>query len=98
IEPGATKTEFADVTLAPMMERSGNSPYSAMAKKIEQMIKSYDEPGNACDPSVIAKVVSQAIKAKKPKTRYVAGKYAKLLVLMRKFLGDRLFDRIILNL
>ncbi|MEM7593359.1 MAG: oxidoreductase, partial [Cyanobacteria bacterium P01_A01_bin.83] len=47
IEPGATKTEFADVTLAPMMERSGNSPYSAMAKKIEQMIKSYDEPGNA---------------------------------------------------
>ena len=87
IEPGATKTEFVDVTLAPMMERSGNSAYSAMAERIEQTIKSYEKPGNASDPSVIAKVVSQAIKAKKPKTRYVAGKNAKLSVLLRKFLG-----------
>jgi hypothetical protein len=68
-----------------------------MAKKIEKIIKSYNDPGNASDPSVIAKVVSQAIKAKKPNTRYVAGKLARPLILMRKLLSDRLFDKIITN-
>ncbi len=97
IEPGVIKTNFGDVTLPPMMERSGNSAYSAMAKKIEKMIKSYNDPGNASDPSVIAKVVSQAIKVKKPKTRYPAGKLAKPLIFMRKWLGDRIFDKIIMS-
>lgn len=97
IEPGVIQTEFGDVTIPAMMKRSGNSAYSAMAKKIEEMIKSYNDPGNASDPSVIAKVVSQAIKAKKPKTRYVAGKLAKPLILIRKWLGDRIFDKIIMN-
>ena len=71
---------------------------TAIAKRTEQIIKSYQEPGNAADPSVIAKVVSQAIKVKKPKTRYVAGKHAKLLVWLRKFLGERIFDRIVMSL
>jgi NAD(P)-dependent dehydrogenase (short-subunit alcohol dehydrogenase family) len=97
IEPGAIKTEFGEVMLAPMMERSGNSAYSAMAEKMQQITKRAFKPGNASDPSVIAKVVSQAIKAKKPKTRYVAGKLAKPLILMRKWLGDRIFDKIITN-
>ena len=97
IEPGAIKTEFGDVMLAPMMERSGNSAYSAMAKKMEQMTKSSYEKGNASEPSIIAEVVSQAIKAKKPKTRYAAGKFAKPMILMRKWLGDRIFDKIIMS-
>lgn len=97
IEPGVIKTEFGDVMLAPMMERSGNSAYSTMAKKMEQMTKNSYEQGNASDPSVIAKVVSQAVKAKKPRTRYVAGKLAKPMIFLRKWLGDRLFDKIIMN-
>ena len=97
IEPGIIKTEFDDVMLTPMMERSGNSPYSALAKKMEQMTKNSYQKGNASDPSVIAKIVSQAIQAKKPKTRYVAGKLAKPLILIRKWLGDRIFDKIIMN-
>lgn len=97
IEPGIIKTEFDDVMLAPMMERSGNSAYSAMAKKMKQMTKSSYEKGKASDPSVIAKVVSQAIKARKPKTRYVAGKLAQPLILIRKWLGDRIFDKLIMN-
>ena len=97
VEPGIIKTEFDDVMLTPMMERSGNSAYSALAKKMEQMTKSSYEKGNASQPSVIAKVVSQAIKAKKPKTRYIAGKLAKPLILIRKWLGDRIFDKIIMS-
>ena len=97
VEPGIIKTEFDDVMLAPMMERSGNSAYSKLAKKMERMTKNSYKKENASDPSVIAKVVSQAIKAKKPKTRYVAGKLAKPLILIRTWLGDRIFDKIIMN-
>jgi NAD(P)-dependent dehydrogenase (short-subunit alcohol dehydrogenase family) len=97
VEPGATKTKFVDVTLPLMMELSGNSAYSATAARIEQIFKSYEKPGNASNPTVVAKVVSQAVKAKKPKTRYVAGKFARTLILMRKLLSDRIFDKIIMN-
>ena len=97
IEPGVIKTDFGSVTLAPMLQRSASSVYLPIAKKIEQMVKSYQKPGNASDPAVIAKVVSQAIEARKPKTRYVAGKYAKLLIILRKLLNDRLFDKIIMS-
>ncbi len=95
IEPGAIKTEFGDVMLAPMMERSGNTAYSAMAKKMAEMAKTSYEKGMASEPAVIANVVSQAVKAKNPKTRYVAGKLAKPLLFLRKYLGDRIFDKII---
>ena len=95
IEPGAIKTEFGDVMLAPMMERSGNSAYGAMAKKMAEMTKKSYEQGNSSDPTVIAQVVSQAIKAKKPKTRYAAGKLAIPLMFIRKWFGDRIFDKII---
>ena len=95
IEPGAIKTEFGDVMLAPMMERSGNSAYAPMAKKMAEMTKKSYEQGNASDPTVIAQVVSQAIKAKNPKTRYAAGKLAIPLMFVRKWFGDRIFDKII---
>jgi hypothetical protein len=46
---------------------------------------------------IIARTVSQAIKAKKPKTRYVAGFLAKPVILIQKWLGDRILDKIITN-
>ena len=98
IEPGAIKTEFGNAMLASIIERSIDSAYFPVAKKLEQMVKSYQEPGNASDPSVIAKVVSQVVKVKKPKTRYVADKYAKSLIIMRKLFSDRIFDKIIMSL
>ena len=45
--------------------------------------------GRGSPPAVIGKVVSQAIKSQKPKTRYVAGNLAKPLMFVRKWFGDR---------
>ena len=97
IEPGAIQTEFGDVMLEPMIARSGNSAYSDIAKKMAQATKNAYEKGNSSPPSVIAKVVSQAIKAKKPKTRYAAGKFAEPLIFIRKWFSDRIFDKIIVS-
>jgi hypothetical protein len=78
--------------LQPMMERSGNTAYGEFARRIEKATRESYEKGGASSPSVIASVILKAIRAKRPKTRYAVGKYAKPLIFVRKWLGDRFFD------
>lgn len=93
IEPGAIATEFGDVMLDPMLERSANGPYGLMAQAMAKAIKeSYEKVGASSPPSVIANAISNAIQSSRPKTRYVAGKLAKPLMFIRKYFGDRVFD------
>ena len=92
IEPGAIQTEFGDVLYQPLLDRSGEGPYAAMAQKVAQVIKAAYADGAGSPPSVIADVISRAIRASRPKRRYVAGKYARLMMFMRRWFGDRIFD------
>lgn len=96
IEPGLIDTEFADVVSGPMLERSGAGVYATLARRVaDGTRKNY--AGGATPPSVIADVIAKAIVARRPRTRYVAGKYAKMLMSMRKWLGDRVYDRSIMS-
>jgi short-subunit dehydrogenase len=98
VEPGAIATEFGDVMLEPMLSRSGEGPYSHIAQSMANATRSsYEKKGASSPPSVIANVISKAIEAKRPRTRYVAGKMAKPLMFIRKHLSDRAFDRIMLS-
>jgi hypothetical protein len=47
--------------------------------------------------SVITKTILQIVESKKPKTRYVVGAMAKPMMWMRKYLGDRMFDKILMS-
>ncbi len=97
IEPGAIQTEFGDVLAGPLLERSGTSPYAALARKMAESTRESYEAGNASPPALIADVIGKAVAARRPKTRYAAGKYARQLIATRKWLGDRVFDRIIMR-
>ena len=97
IEPGIIQSEFGSTMLGPLMERSGNSVYSQMAKSVESATKKTYEKGGASHPSLIAKTISNALKAKRPKTRYAVGKLAKPLIFIRKWFGDRIFDRVVMS-
>lgn len=95
IEPGGILTEFADVLTEPMMNRSGNSVYSEMAKSVRNSTSEmYKEGSNLPKPQIIANLVSKALKSNKPKTRYSAGYMAKPLLFMRWLLSDKMFDSI----
>lgn len=95
IEPGLIETGFGDAASTGLVERSGAGPYAKMAKGVAaSMNRSYGQ-GRGTDPRVIADVVGDAVKARRPKTRYAAGRYAKLMIGVRKWLGDRVFDRLI---
>lgn len=98
LEPGVIATAFGDVLYEPMLKVSGNGPYKKFALAVAEAIKSsYSKPNGASPSSVIADTLVKIVNSSQPKTRYRVGKLAKPLVWMRTFLGDSLFDKIILS-
>ena len=95
IEPGLIRTEFGEVANGPMIERSGNSAYSRIVKG---MTRRNDSSDRGSPPSVIADTIIKAVRAKRPKTRYAAGQYARPALFARKFVSDRMYDRIVKRL
>ena len=99
IQPGAIRTEFAEVAFGPAMERSGSTAYSGFAKGMRAMRERTESNQSVgSPPSVIADTIFKAVRAKHPKTRYAAGKYAKPLLLLRRLISDRMYDRIMAKL
>jgi len=97
IEPGAIATEFGEIVLAPMLRRSGRGPYAKMTNAVAAGTRALLEKGRSSDPQVIVNLILKAVRARKPKTRYVAGKYARSALFIRKWFGDRIFDKIMLS-
>lgn len=91
IEPGIIGTEFGNVMTQPMLERSGRGPYGELAQAIAKSTVSMSPP------AVVADAIARAVQARRPKTRYVAGKFARPLMFVRKYFGDRLYDRLIMS-
>jgi short-subunit dehydrogenase len=92
IQPGAIQTEFADVMNQPMLDRSKGSDYEAMANKVIQATGDAYNGSSSTNPDIIAKTISEAVKSRKSKTRYVAGKWAKPMIFTRWLTSDRMFD------
>lgn len=97
VEPGVIETGFGDGASESIVKRSVNGPYGRMVQMVAKSIKQTYGHGTGSDPNVIANVVSKAVASSNPQTRYAAGKFAKMLIRMRVWLGDRMFDRIILS-
>jgi short-subunit dehydrogenase len=97
VEPGIIQTEFGDVLTTPLLQRSGQGVYAPLANRVARATQQSYASGSGSAPTVIAEIVASIVQARRPKTRYVAGKLARPLMLIRQWLGDRLFDRIIMN-
>ncbi|TIT78147.1 MAG: oxidoreductase [Mesorhizobium sp.] len=97
VEPGLIETGFGDVVADRLLKRSGTSAYAKVAQVVAKTTKASYGHGLGSHPRVIADVVSTAVRSAKPRTRYAAGKYAKMMIGVRKWLGDRMFDRLILS-
>ena len=96
LEPGAIRTEFGDVMNEPMLKRSKGGAYEKMANTVANATKTfYESKKNSSPTSVITNTMVKIVNAKRPKTRYRVGKWAKPMVWMRVYLGDRLFDKIL---
>ena len=93
IEPGLIRTEFGNIANTSMTAHSRDSAYAGIANRMEARMKRTGPNGS--QPTVIADTIFKAIRARRPRTRYVAGKYAKPVVLFRKLVSDRMFDLLV---
>lgn len=97
VEPGLIETGFGDISSESLLKRVNGGPYSAVTQAVARTTQQSYGHGRGTDPSVIADVVSRAVRSPRPRTRYAAGRYAKMMIGVRKWLGDRVFDRLILS-
>lgn len=95
IEPGLIETGFGDAAGRGMLERSGSGPYARLAEGVVKSMRASYGQNRGTNPDIVADTVAKAVAAARPRTRYAVGAYARPMIFMRKWLGDRLFDRII---
>jgi NAD(P)-dependent dehydrogenase (short-subunit alcohol dehydrogenase family) len=96
VEPGVMKTEFGDLLVEPMLRRSGRSAYGALAQRVARTTRASYESGGS-PPELVADVVAAALRARRPRTRYVVGHRARSTIATRRYLGDRVFDRVVMR-
>ncbi|KAA8478238.1 short-subunit dehydrogenase [Arcticibacter tournemirensis] len=94
VEPGGTKTGMMDIGGDDLMRVSGHTEYSKLAAALKRSYENMEK--NSSDPLVIAKLIRKSIEAKVPKARYAGGAMAKPMLLLRKMLPDRLFDKMLM--
>ena len=93
VEPGAIRTEFGDVVYRSLMHHSCDSTYSDIVTRLRERMSGFESVGSP--PSVIANTILKAIRARRPRTRYASGQYAKPIILFRRLASDRMFDRLL---
>lgn len=97
LEPGIIETSFGDVMSEPMMRYSGNGPYRDLAKKIANTTRKSYRAGGGSPAHLVANIVAKSIATSNPQIRYAVGKMAKPLILLRKWISDKNFDRLIMS-
>jgi NAD(P)-dependent dehydrogenase (short-subunit alcohol dehydrogenase family) len=94
IEPGGIQTDFLNVTMSQIEKLTPkDSAYRPMVDRMAEMSANMS-PDSGSPPSIIANTISRAIKARRPRTRYAVGYGARPLIFIRKWFGDRVFDRV----
>jgi NAD(P)-dependent dehydrogenase (short-subunit alcohol dehydrogenase family) len=96
IEPGLTRTGFADAAVASI--EGGDGLYGPFNAAVATATRNAAETGMlsrfAGTADDVAQVIERAILARRPKTRYTVTASAKLLLLQRRILSDRLWHRV----
>lgn len=96
VEPGAVRTEMpgrviaAANELASTMTPEQRQRYGGLVQAITAQTAYYTNSGLPAEAA--AKVIAEAVTARKPRTRYTVGRDAALLTLLARILPDRTLD------
>lgn len=98
IEPGAIETEFGQVLVQGLEAQNGTGAYREMVQKVASATERSHASGALSQPQVIVELLLKAVRSRRPRTRYTAGKYARPMMFIRKWLGDRIYDKMVLSI
>lgn len=90
IQPGAIRTEWGGIAAAGVLDRSGDGPYAAQARRTAKVLGSGEGTGSS--PDVVANAIARAVGARRPCARYAIGAGAKPMVLAARLLPTRAMD------
>lgn len=97
LEPGFIATSFGSVLRDEAGRFTAGSAYRDLMKRVAEQSRRSDTGGGGSSPERVAAVVSQIVRARRPRTRYRVGQFATTLLTLRALLPDRLFDRLMLR-
>ena len=92
IQPGATKTEFGDVTNVGLDKYAVDTAYEGLVGRYIELRDNSRTMDRASDASVLAKVYLKAATARRPRRRYVKGAFARPVLFIRKWFGDGVYE------
>jgi NAD(P)-dependent dehydrogenase (short-subunit alcohol dehydrogenase family) len=95
IQPGGIMTEWGSIAVKKLLATSGSTAYAPQAQRHARVLAGSEGAGTGSPPEVIARLISRALRERRPRTRYSAGAGAKELLLLRKWTSDRAFDWIL---
>ncbi len=97
LEPGFIATEFGSVLLDNFAKIPKDSAYKNMMDKIAKGTADAAKGNGSSKPSVIADAIVKIVSSNNPKTRYKVGKFSKMMPWMRIYLGDKMFDKVVMS-
>ncbi len=97
LEPGFIATEFGSVLLRQFDKLPKDSAYKNMMDKIAKGTADAAKGNGSSKPSVISDAILKIVNSNNPKTRYKVGKFSKMMPWMRIYLGDKMFDKIVMS-
>jgi NAD(P)-dependent dehydrogenase (short-subunit alcohol dehydrogenase family) len=96
IEPGGIQTEWADIAMSHLAKKSAGSAYHSLITGAQRMTQRMSKK-TLPPPAIIARLIAKVLQTRKPRTRYVKGYMASVVLFMKRWLSDKMFDRMTLS-
>ena len=94
IEPGGIESEWSSIACDQAEPYSGAGASADLVRKLR---RAQARLGTNTPPKVIGDLIVKALRARRPATRYHGGRLAGTLLLLRRILSDRMFDRLMMS-
>lgn len=95
IQPGTIRSEWSGIAADQLEASSASTPYARQAKLVGAGLRGVDQMRLASGPEVVAEAIAKAVQSPRPRTRYVVGGGARGILLAKRMLPDRGFDKFI---
>ena len=97
VEPGGIKTAWGTIAAENLKKTSSKGAYANFANKVaKNTVKMYTGK-QLTEVDILGHTIAKAATDRKPKTRYVKGYMAKPAIAIRKWFGDKVYDKMIMS-
>src|SRR5947209_14528989 len=95
IEPGLIVTNFGETSSASVGVEGDGGPYAEFNRRVARLTsEAYKGPMAklGAGPEAVARTIARALKSARPKTRYPVTPSARLMLMQRRLMTDRMWD------